>query len=84
MKSIEIWEVEYDDMVGWEVVKEIVKKKLKSNFYIFEEDMVCLVEEINVEIFKVLDSKFLFLGCKVNKDYFDVVKMKDIMNFKNS
>ncbi len=84
MKSTEIWEAEYDDMVGREVAKEIAKKKLKSNSYISEEDMARLVEETNVETSKVLDSKLSFPGRKVNKDHPDAAKMKDITNPKNS
>ncbi|MBX2871084.1 MAG: hypothetical protein KTR30_03265 [Saprospiraceae bacterium] len=84
MKSAEIWEAEYDEMVGREVAKKIAKEKLKSNSYISEEDMARLVEETNVETSKVLENKLSFPGRKVNKDHPDATKMKDITNPKNS
>ena len=84
MKSTEIWEAEYDEMVGREVAKEIAKEKLKSNSYISEEDMARLVEETNVETSKVLESKLSFPGRKVNKNHPDAAKMNDITKPKNS
>lgn len=84
MRNTEIWEAEYDEMVGREVAKEIAKEKLKSNSYISEEDMARLVEETNVETSKVLDSKLSFPGRKVNKNHPDAAKMNDITKPKNS
>ncbi len=84
IKSTEVWEAEYDEMVGREVAKEIAKKKLKSNSYISEEDMARLVEETNSETSEVLENKLSFPGRKVNKDHPDAAKLKDITNPKNN
>lgn len=84
MKSSEIWEAEYEEMVGREVAKEIAKKKLKTNKYLSEEDMARLVEETNVETSTVLKNKLSFPGRKINKDHPDAAKMKDITNPKNT
>lgn len=84
MKNTEMWEADYDEMVGREVAKEIAKKKLKTNQYISEEDMARLVEETNVETSTVLKNKLSFPGRKLNKNHPDAAKLKDITNPKNA
>ncbi len=81
----EVWEAEYDEMVGREVAKRIAKDKLKSNQYISEEDMARLVEETNVETSKVLrqENKLSFPGRKVNEKHPEAKKLKDITNPRN-
>ena len=80
----EEWADSYDEIVGREVAKAIVKKKMKSKKYISEEDMAQLIEQTNVETSKVMENNLAFPGRKINKKHPKAGDYLDITDPKNS
>jgi hypothetical protein len=82
--EVEAWNDFYEESVGYEVAREVARKKLKSGQYISEEDLARLAEETNAETSKTMGNKLSFLGRKINPDHPDAKKMQDITDPRNA
>ena len=83
-EKAEEWNTFYEESVGYEVAREVARKKLKSGQYITDEDMSRLVEEANTETSKVVGNKLSFLGRKINPSHPDAKQLQDVSDPRNA
>jgi len=74
----------YNEVVGYEVAKEIAKRKLESGDYVSEQDIERLIEETNTETSKAMQNNLGFMGRKINKNHPDAQELLDISKAGNA
>jgi len=74
----------YNEVIGYEVAKEIATKKLESGEYVNEKDIERLIDETNTETSKAMRNNLGFMGRKINKGHPDAQEMLDVSNPENA
>jgi len=74
----------YNEVVGYEVAKEIAKRKLESGEYVSEQDIERLIEETNTETSKAMQNNLGFMGRTINKNHPEAKQLLDVSDPQNA